>query len=138
MTSKPLPRIDPINAPFFAACNEQKVLIQRCGAPECRRYVYYPRVCCPVCRSGELDWVEVSGRGRIKTYTVVHRPHHDGFLADTPYIFGAVEIEEGPLVYGRIDADPSRPPAVGDAVEPVFAQHTPEQKLLAFRASSGR
>lgn len=138
MTTKPLPRIDAVNAPFFAACNEETVLIQRCAAPECRRYVFYPRVCCPVCHCGELDWVEVSGRGRIKTFTVVHRPHHDGFMAEAPYVFAAVEIEEGPLVYGRIEGDPSLPPAIGDAVQPVFVQHTPEQKLLAFRADAGR
>lgn len=138
MATKPLPRIDAVNALFFAACNEEKILIQRCAAPSCRRHVYYPRVCCPVCRSGELDWVEVSGRGRIRTFTIVHRPHHDGFMAETPYVFAAVEIEEGPLIYGRIEGDPARPPTIGDAVEPVFVQHTAEQKLLAFRTRPDR
>jgi uncharacterized protein len=138
MAQKPLPRIDAVNAPFFAACNAGKVLIQRCTAPDCRAHVYYPRVCCPVCRGGDLDWVEVSGRGRVKTYTVVHRPHHDGFTTEVPYVFAAVEIEEGPMIYGRIEGDPSRPPAIGDAVEPVFVQHAPGQKLLAFRAVAGR
>jgi uncharacterized OB-fold protein len=130
MAAKPLPRIDAVNAPFFDGCNKEKVMVQRCAAPECRRYVYYPRVCCPVCHGGELDWVEVSGRGRIMTFTVVHRPHHDGFLGETPYVFAAVEIDEGPLIYGRIEGGA---PRIGDAVEPVFIQHTPEQKLLAFR-----
>ena len=138
MATKPLPRIDAVNAPFFAACNDDTVLIQRCTAPACRHHVYYPRVCCPVCRHGHLDWVEVSGRGHVKTFTIVHRPHHDGFLADVPYVFAAVEIEEGPLIYGRIEGDPSRPPSIGDAVLPVFVRHTPEQKLLAFRVEPGR
>ena len=136
MATKPLPRIDGVNAPFFAACNEERVLMQRCMAPDCRRHVYYPRVCCPFCRGSDLEWVQVSGRGRIKTWTVIRRPHHDGFLAETPYVFAAVEIDEGPLVYGRIEGDASWPPRIGDAVEPVFVQHTPDQKLLAFRAAT--
>lgn len=133
MPTKPVPRIDGVNAPFFAACNDEKVLIQRCMAPDCRSHVYYPRVCCPVCRHGELEWTEVSGRGRLVTFTTVHRPHHEGFSPETPYVFVAVEIDEGPLVYGRFETDRSRLPRIGEAVEPVFVQHTPEQKLLAFR-----
>jgi uncharacterized OB-fold protein len=134
---KPIPRIDAVNAPFFAACNEEKVSIQRCTAPDCRRFNYYPRVCCPVCRSGEFEWVKVSGRGRILTCTVVHRPHHEGFADDTPYVFAAVELEEGPMIYGRIEGEASRPPALGTPVSPIFVQHVRGQKLLAFRPVSG-
>ena len=103
---------------------------------ECRRYNYYPRVCCPFCHGGELEWVTVSGRGRIVTSTVVHRPHHDGFTSAVPYAFAAVRIEEGPIIFGRVEADPGASLAADTAVEPVFVQHTPSQKLLAFRLAS--
>lgn len=133
MATKPVPRIDGTNAPFFAACNEEKVLIQRCRASNCRSYVYYPRVCCPVCRRGELEWTQVSGRGRLSTFTIVHRPHHPGFAAEAPYFFAAIELDEGPLLYGRLDHARDDPPAIGAAVEPVFMAHAPGQKLLGFR-----
>ena len=136
MIGKPVPRIDAVNAPFFAGCNDGKVLMQRCGAADCGSYIYYPRVCCPVCRRGDLDWIEVSGRGRIATFTIVHRPHHEGFSPKTPYIFAAVWLEEGPLIYGRLEVDPIKPPALNAQVEPVFIEHTLDQRLLAFRLST--
>ena len=133
MVKKPTPRTDVVNASFFAACDEDTLLIQRCAKLECGRYVFYPRVCCPMCRHGELDWVPVSGRGRIATYTIVHRPHHESFAADSPYVFAAVRIDEGPIIFGRVETDVASPPRIGDAVEPIFVQHAPDRKLLAFR-----
>jgi uncharacterized protein len=137
MIRKPVPRIDAINAPFWNACNEDRVLIQRCTAPDCRKFVYYPRVCCPHCHKGDLEWTEVSGQGRIATYTIIHRPHHDGFLDEVPYVFAAVTLDEGPIIYGRVVGEVAgNEPLIGQSVEPVFVQHTPDQKLLSFRLSA--
>jgi uncharacterized protein len=135
---KPVPRIDAVDAPFWKACNEQRVLIQRCTASSCRKFVYYPRVCCPHCQCGELEWTEVSGRGRIATYTIIHRPHHDGFQAEVPYVFAAVALDEGPIVYGQLAHESiDETGLLGRAVGPVFVEHTEDQKLLAFRLAPG-
>lgn len=132
---KPVPRVDATNAPFWQACNEERVLIQRCTDPGCRRFVYYPRVCCPYCHGGELEWAEVSGRGRVVGATLVNRAHHEGFSSEVPYLFAAIELDEGPIVYGRLEAASAHEAQTGRSVEPVFIQHTPEQKLLAFRVA---
>lgn len=139
MAVKPAPRIDATNAPFWRACNDERVLLQRCTNPVCARFVYYPRVCCPHCRSGALEWTEIAGHGRIVTYTVVHRVHHEGFANEAPYLFAAVELDEGPLIYARLDAaEPAGASLIGRRVEPIFLRHSPDQKLLGFRLTHGK
>ena len=79
MIPKPSPRKTPISAPFREGCNDGRLMLQRCADADCERYVYYPRACCPHCGGGDLDWVEASGKGRVVSWTMVHRPHHAGF-----------------------------------------------------------
>ena len=129
----PIPRPAPTNRPFFEGCNAGVLRIQRCAAPECRRPVFYPRVCCPHCGGGTLDWIDCSGRGRVISYTVVHRPGHDAFLADAPYVFAAIALEEGPMLYGHVEIAPDAAAGLmSRAVRVVFRAHTPGQKLPAF------
>jgi len=131
--AKPAPRINRINRPFFDACNRGTLLLQRCLAPECRRYIYFPRVACPHCGGGELEWTAASGRGRVRTFTIIRRPHHPGFFPEAPYWFAAIELAEGPLMYSRIEGtpDPDRD-LIGAEVSAVFVPLTPEQKLPHF------
>jgi uncharacterized OB-fold protein len=132
--SKPTPRIDETSRPFWEACNAERVLIQRCANPECRRFNYYPRVCCPVCHSGALEWAEASGEAEIVTHTTIHRTHHDSFNSEAPFVFAAVRLLEGPVVYARIKNAPSDGASLlGRRVKAVFEQLSAQQKLLAFR-----
>jgi uncharacterized OB-fold protein len=133
MSDKPVPRINSINRPFWEGNNRDELVIQQCDAPECRHYVYYPRVCCPYCGGGDLTWKKISGRGRIKTYTIVHRPQHESFFAEAPYYVIAVELDEGPLMYSRLAGKPaSGERLMGRAVRVVFNDHAPGQKLPFF------
>ena len=134
MSDKPNPRVNAINRPFWEACNRDEFLLQRCKVPECGRFVYFPRVCCPYCGGGELEWARPSGLGRIVSFTRIHRPQHPSFFDEAPYYFIAVELDEGPLIYSRLDRDPeSEDGLIGRAVGVVFADHTPEQRLPFFR-----
>ncbi len=132
---RPMPRIDAVNRPFFDGCNDGRVVIQKCEAAGCGRHVYYPRVCCPHCHGARLAWVEVTGAGRIVSHTTVHRPHHPAFYPDAPYVFAAVRLDEGPIVYATVLDAPAEGSLTGRSVTPAFTQHTPHQKLLAFRLS---
>jgi uncharacterized OB-fold protein len=132
MLAKPFPRIDETSRPFWEACNSGRVRIQCCK--ECRRFNYYPRVCCPSCRCGDLEWVDVSGAGEIVTHTTIHRTHHDSFNAEAPYVFGAVRLAEGPIIFAHItDAPVEGVSLLGRAVKAVFEPLAPDQKILAFQ-----
>lgn len=133
--AKPQPRVTALNEPFWAGCNEGRLMIQRCGA--CGRHVFYPRVCCPHCKADQLAWVQASGRGKVISHTTVRRTHHDGFNAEAPYVFAAIELEEGPCIYAQLPGAPLEGASlIGAAVTAEFVPHGPGQKIPAFRAAA--
>jgi uncharacterized OB-fold protein len=73
-----------------------KLGFQRCGG--CGAAVFYPRVLCPVCGSGALEWRTSSGRGVVYATTAVHRRE------DEPYNVCLVELEEGFRMMSRIES----------------------------------
>lgn len=137
-TEKPAPRINSINRPFFEGCNEDRLMLQRCLSRDCGRHIYFPRICCPHCGGGELEWVQASGEGRIVTFTVIRRPNHPSFFPEAPYYFIAVRLKEGPLIYSRLaDTPGSEDGLIGRPVTAVFVPHRPDQKLPFFRETAG-
>lgn len=129
---KPQPRITENNRPFWQGCNEGRLMIQRCTA--CGRGVFYPRVCCPHCRHGALDWIEASGKGRVISHTTVWRTHHDGFNGEAPYVFAAVALDEGPCLYAQLPGAPVEGPSlVGRRVDVSFVPHGPQLSIPVFR-----
>jgi uncharacterized OB-fold protein len=130
---KPQPRVTEVNRAFWEGCNDGRLTMQRCRDPDCRKTVFYPRVCCPHCQGAELDWVDVGRRGRIVSHTTVHRPHHDGFIAEVPYVFAAIEIE-GAILYAQVlEAPVDGTSLTGRAVSVEFASHGPDRRLAVFR-----
>ncbi len=62
---------------------------KKCGATS-----FPPRADCEQCMSGDFEFFEVSGRGRVHTFTkIVAAP--TGFEDVAPYIVGVVDLEEG-------------------------------------------
>jgi uncharacterized OB-fold protein len=138
VAATPVPRVSVVNRPFFEGCNAGALRIQRCAEPGCRRHIFYPRVCCPHCGGGEVEWVDASGRGSVISFTVVHRPGHSAFLAEAPYVFAAVRLAEGPTIYGRLDVSPDATRGlIGRPVRAVFRDHVPGQRLVAFAPKTG-
>ena len=73
---------------------------------KCGGYTVPPKKVCMECASEDMDIVDLSGKGEIKTYTVIRVPP-EGFEA--PYIVAMVELDEGPWVTGNIvDVDPDK------------------------------
>lgn len=129
---KPQPRVTEINRPFWDACNNERLIMQKCMAPQCGKMVFYPRVCCPHCHGAALEWVEVPHRGKIVSHTTVHRPHHDGFMEEVPYVFAAIEIE-GANIYAQVPGAPTDGSSlIGRSVEAAFVTHGPDRKLPVF------
>jgi uncharacterized OB-fold protein len=133
MTERPMPRMTSISRPFWEGCDRGALVLQRCLSAACRQYVFYPRVCCPHCGHGELEWTPVCGRGTIVSYTKVHRPQHDSFRDEVPIYFLAVALEEGPLVYSRLAQRPQTDDGLmNHAVRVTFAVDHGGQKLPYF------
>ena len=96
--SKPLPRPpnEELSRPFWDAAKRHQMVLPRCKT--CANLFFYPRELCPNCYSSDTEWVGVSGKGRLYSYTVVYQPAHPAFQPDTPYIYAIVQLDEGPRI----------------------------------------
>ena len=131
--AKPLP--NPLHRetsrPFWEAARRHELSMQRCT--RCERLVFYPREGCPFCLSSELEWVTLSGRGRLHSYTVIHQPANPAFQPDVPYIYAMVELEEGPrIISNLVDCAPADA-RIDMPVEAIYDDVTPEVTLVKFR-----
>lgn len=97
---KPLPSPDPVTAPYWNAAAERRFVLPRCE--DCGRHHFYPRSVCPHCGSSQLAWVEVSGRGEVYSYTVIHRAPSAAFAPDVPYAVALIALEEGPHLMSHV------------------------------------
>jgi len=131
MILKPQPNVIEMSRPFWDGCNNDKLVIQHCT--NCDKWVFYPRGACPCCHHDTLEWKEVTGHGKVITNTTVRRTHHDGFNADAPYVFAAVELDEGPCLYGQLFDVPFDCSLIGKPVKTVFIEHGPDRKIAAFQ-----
>ncbi|WP_244483362.1 OB-fold domain-containing protein [Mesorhizobium sp. 1M-11] len=105
------PTITTLTAPFWDAASRGRLCIQRCEA--CDKAVFYPRPICPHCWSRRLVWRDASGKGRLKSFSLVHKPGHAGWVPAAPYLVGLVELDEGPTMLSFILTG-ARAPEVGD------------------------
>lgn len=110
----PGPTVIALTRPFWDAAAKGELHVQRCE--DCREAVFYPRALCPHCWSGRLRWERASGRGTLKSFSVVHKPGHPAWLPAAPYVVGLVRLEEGPTMTSLILAGGAEP-RVGQAVE---------------------
>jgi len=97
---KPLPRITPDSEPFWKALREHKLMLPWCL--DCTKPHLPPGPVCPFCFSERLEWRQASGRGRISTWTVVHKAWFPAFAGDIPYNVVQVELEEGPRLTANV------------------------------------
>jgi len=94
-----LPKQSPIpeelDKPFWDACNEERLVIQNCKA--CDRLQHPPRAECQQCSSADnLEWREVSGRGRVYGYGVMYDCPVPLLTVDQPFNIAVIELEEDP------------------------------------------
>lgn len=128
---KPLPQITPESKEFWQGCRRHELLIQKCR--RCGTFRHYPRIMCPNCGSWDTEWVKVSGRGKVYSWTITYQPFHPSFAKDIPYASVIVELDEGVrLMTEIVDAKPEEL-YVGMPVKVTFQDVTKEISLPKFR-----
>jgi uncharacterized OB-fold protein len=132
--NKPQPRITELNRRYWDGINAGHLVLQHCLNHACRRAIFYPRVCCPYCQHAEIEWRDAKGMGHVISHSTIHRTHHDGFNDESPYVFAAVELVEGVLVYAQLPGAPiDGASLIGRAVSADFVPHGPDRRMLVFR-----
>ena len=130
-SARPIPEVSPALAPYFAAARAGRLVVQRCTG--CGALRFPPRELCSACLATEAAWQEVSGRGEIFSYYVMHQIYHPGFAAEVPYAVVVVKLEEGPKLTSNVVDCPLDEITIGMPVEVVFEELSPEVTLPKFR-----
>jgi len=91
-------------ASFDKFIEEKKLMASKCL--RCSALWLPPRPICLTCKSDELEWIELNGKGKLVAFTVIGVgpiPMIDaGYNRENPYCAGIVEVEEGPRISAQI------------------------------------
>lgn len=100
-----------------------------------------PRPIDPRTHGDDMEWVELSGRGKLAAFTSVYigtsAMIDAGYDRSNPYIAGIVELEEGPRISGQIiGVDSLRPEIewIGRPVRASFIERGEGDKRRAYLA----
>ena len=84
---------------FYKFMAEDKLMAGKCQ--KCGKIHMPPRPLCDNCFSQGFTWKQVSGKGKLLTYTIIHVAPPQ-FQAFTPYTVGIVQLENSLKLPGMI------------------------------------
>ena len=122
----PRPAPDGLDTEFWEAARRHELVVQRCNL--CRAFQFGPEWICHACRSFDVGWHQVAGRGRIFSWERVWYPAHPALVNACPYLVVLVELPDGGNVrmLGNLLGDPHQDVRIGAEVEAVFEDHEGE------------
>ena len=125
---------------FYQYLAEHKLMGSRCQS--CGALHLPPRSLCPACYGDEMEWEQISGKGKLLAFTTVHIAPtamiEAGYGRKNPYCTGIVQLDEGPSISAQITGvDPAAPDQIeiGMPVRVAFVQRgegKEEKAYLAF------
>jgi uncharacterized OB-fold protein len=133
--TRPLPVPTPETRHFWEGTRAGELRLQRCG--DCGHTYFPPRPFCPKCASGKVSVVKSSGKARLFSYVIHHRPAA-GF--SPPYAIAVVELAEGPRMMTNIVGCAQTPDALmlDMPLEVTFEKQTEEITLPLFKPAGGK
>ena len=95
--------------------SEKKLMSSKCK--DCGASYVPVRKLCTKCNSVNMEWVEMSGKGKIAAFTsiTVGTPFfvEKGYGRNKPYCFSVIKLDEGPMISGQlIGVDESKPDTI--------------------------
>lgn len=138
---KPSPIPDDLTRPFWDACNGGRLIVQKCAACTFRRGLlglqHPPGPTCKRCGSAELEWHEVSGRGRIQSFVAMHDTPVASLRQDQPFNIAVIELWEdsSALFLSHLPGTPVGEVPMGATVQvefettPATGQKVPEWRV---------
>jgi len=121
---------------FWDACARRELRVQRCTS--CQAFRFPPMIGCRECGGAESEWVQVSGRGHVFTFTIVVHPALPQVSQDVPYGVVVVALDDAPgvrLISNVLDCPPDEL-HIDMAVELVWDEPRPGLVLPRFRRTN--
>lgn len=122
--------MNPDSEPFWIAAREERLTMACCA--ECGTFRLPPLPRCPSCRSTEVTWPDLNGRGEVHSFSVVHGYPGNPELVMIAAVINLVDAPGPRLVTNLVDLKPSRA-AIGMHVQVVFSPIADGWKLPVFR-----
>lgn len=92
----------PETAEYWRGVARHELLVRFC--PHCSRAFHPKRIVCTACGASDLTWRRATGKGRIYSFSEVHRAPNAIFAASAPYTVGIVRLDEGVYLFTRFFA----------------------------------
>lgn len=122
---------------FMEFLSKRKIMAAKCK--KCGTVNLPPRPICKKCRGSELEWVELGGKGKLVTFSVVYVPPTplvaEGYGREKPYAFGVVDLGQDAKITARLTGfDVEKPESIrlGVNVEAEFLERN-GKIILAFK-----
>ena len=131
---RPIPEFDAQE--FWEGCNRGELLMQRCSS--CKKFRWLPQPMCPACHSIEGEWVKVSGKGTVYSYTIITHPVHPAARSRVPYNVAQVQLDEDPqlILITNLVGIQNEDIRIGMPVRVVFEEHSPGVMLPKFERAA--
>jgi uncharacterized OB-fold protein len=131
---RPVPVPDDGSAPYWRAAADGVLVLARCS--RCGAVAHPPEPVCPNCHHTDPQFAfePVSGRGVIRSWTVIRRSFLPGFDDDLPFVLVDVALDghDDLRLIGRLLDGPQTPLSVGAAVAVAFENLDPGVAVPAF------
>jgi uncharacterized OB-fold protein len=133
--TRPLPAPTPETKHFWDGTKLGELRLQCCA--RCQQTYFPPRPFCPRCASRDVSVVKATGKGRLFSYVIHHRPA-PGFTP--PYAIAVVELDEGPRMMTNIVGCPQTPEALvlDMRLEVTFEKLSEHITLPFFKPTAGQ
>jgi len=126
---RPAPVLTAENEFFWRGAAEGKLLCHQCAS--CGKLQHPPTPLCPSCHATEWNLVELSGRGTVASFIIIHHPPNPWF--ELPMVAGTIDLDEGVQVISNIcDIDP-HDVRLGMPVDVFFAATEDDLAVPLFR-----
>ena len=90
---------------FFESLRRGRLTTTRC--PRDGVLHWPPRLICPRCHEGSLEWTELPSSGHVYAFSAVLAGAPLGMETDVPFVVGLVDLDGAPLrLFGRIVGRP--------------------------------
>ncbi len=134
--AKPLPPVDAQSRPYWEACNQGRLTLQRCDG--CGHVQHYRRIVCTHCGTDKLTDVDASGAGTVRSFTVIRRAVSSAFDANVPYVVALIELAEGPTVMSNLIESPLEAIHIGAPVQLMFERRSEDINVPQFKLREGK
>ena len=116
---------------FWDGCRNHQLMIQQCV--ECGHNQFYPRIMCTQCSGRQIQWIQASGRGTVKSFTIIHRAISPAYQQEAPYVLALIQLEEGPTMMSNILQCDPHAVEIGMKVEVFFEDWSSDITVPQFR-----